>query len=114
MDSRPIPGPVDRPGARPAVATGGVMPGRGSWRRKVAGLGLLVLGVLGLVLPILQGVLFLALGLFVLRDQYDWARRGMAKLERRWPRQVLQVAALEARMIGWVRRQANRLRGWLP
>jgi hypothetical protein len=81
-----------------------------SWQRKVAGLGLLVLGLLGLVLPILQGVLFLALGLFVLRDQYGWARRGMAKLEARWPKQVTQVEALEARLIAWGRRQAERLR----
>lgn len=81
-----------------------------SWQRKFAGFGLLVLGVLGLVLPILQGVLFLALGLFVLRDQYGWARRGMAKLEARWPKQVTQVEALEARLLGWSRRQGERLR----
>jgi len=85
-----------------------------SWKRKAAGLGLLLLGALGLVLPILQGMLFLALGLFVLRDQYGWARRGMAKLHARWPRQVEQVEALEARLIGWSRRQADRLRRLLP
>jgi hypothetical protein len=85
-----------------------------SWMRKAAGLALLVLGVLGLVLPILQGALFLALGLFVLRDQYGWARRGMAKLHDRWPRQVERVEALEARLIVWGRRQTDRLRRLLP
>ena len=87
---------------------------RPSLKRKVAGFSLLVLGVLGLVLPILQGVLFLALGLFVLRDQYGWARRGMEKLQARWPRQLDQVEALEARLIGWGRRQGDRLRRLLP
>lgn len=86
----------------------------GSWQRKLAGLALLVLGVLGLVLPILQGALFLALGLFVLRDQYPWARRGMAKLEARWPNQIARVEALEGRLIAWGQRQTERVRRLLP
>ena len=85
-----------------------------SWHRKLAGIALLVLGVAGLVLPILQGVLFLALGLFVLRDQYPWARRGMARLEARWPNQVARVEALEARLVDWTRKQGERLRRLLP
>lgn len=80
------------------------------WARKVLGFSLLVLGVLGLILPFLQGLLFLALGLFVLRDQYPWARRWMGKLEARFPRQMAQVEAMEARLIGWTRRQGEKLR----
>lgn len=83
---------------------------RPSIKRKAAGISLLFLGVLGTVLPILQGFLFLALGLFVLRDQYAWAHRGMEKLRRRWPDQVAGVETLEGRMIGWFRRQGERLR----
>lgn len=90
------------------------MPGGPSLARKLAGFGLLGLGVLGLVLPILQGILFLALGLFVLRDQYDWARNGMAKLHARWPRQVEGVEAMEGRLVAWSRRQADRVRRLLP
>ncbi|WP_431272739.1 hypothetical protein [Dankookia sp. P2] len=60
------------------------------------------------------GILFLALGLFVLRDQYDWAREGMAKLRARWPRQVEGVEALEGRLVGWSRRQAERVKRLLP
>ena len=83
---------------------------RPSLPRKVAGLSLLGLGVLGTVLPVLQGVLFIALGLFVLRDQYPWARRIMSRLHRRWPRQVDGVEAMEARLVGWARRQRERAR----
>jgi uncharacterized protein len=90
------------------------MGGGSSLARKLAGFGLLGLGVLGLVLPILQGILFLALGLFILRDQYDWARDGMAKLRARWPRQVDGVEAMEARLVAWSRRQAERVRRLLP
>ena len=83
---------------------------RPSLKRKVAGFSLLFLGAIGTVLPVLQGLLFIALGLFVLRDQYAWAHRGMDWLRNRWPRQVDGVEALEARMIAWFRRQTERLR----
>ena len=83
---------------------------RPSLKRKVAGFSLLFLGAIGTVLPILQGFLFIALGLFVLRDQYTWAHRGMEWLRARWPRQVVGVEAMEARMIAWLRRQGERLR----
>lgn len=83
---------------------------RPSWQRKLAGFALLILGLLGMVLPILQGLFLLALGLFVLRDQYSWAQRGMERLRQRWPRQVEGVEALEARLIDMSKRQAERLR----
>ncbi len=83
---------------------------RPSLKRKVAGFSLLFLGAIGTVLPVLQGLLFIALGLFVLRDQYAWAHRGMDKLRRRWPRQMEGVEGMEARMIAWFRRQSERLR----
>ena len=83
---------------------------RPSLKRKVAGFALLFLGAIGTVLPILQGFLFIALGLFVLRDQYAWAHRGMEWLRARWPRQVVGVEAMEARMLAWFRRQGERLR----
>lgn len=83
---------------------------RPSLNRKIAGWALLVLGVLGLVLPILQGVLFLALGLFVLRHQYAWAAERLAWAERRWPQTVAKVEGMEVRMIAWARDRANRLR----
>jgi len=79
---------------------------RPSLKRKVFGWSLLGLGALGSVLPILQGAVFFALGLFVLRHQYGWAHRGMAWMQSRWPRQVEGVEALEARLIA-------RARGWM-
>ncbi len=91
-----------------------MMEHRPSLKRKVAGFSLLFLGAIGTVLPILQGFLFIALGLFVLRDQYDWARDAMAKLRARWPRQVEGVEAMEGRMVSWSQRQTQRLRRLLP
>ncbi|MBW8271384.1 PGPGW domain-containing protein [Caldovatus aquaticus] len=86
---------------------------RPSLRRKVFGWSLLGLGVLGSVLPVLQGALFIALGLFVLRHQYHWAHRGMAWAQARWPRQVEAVEALEARLVRRVRRWQAQARALL-
>lgn len=90
------------------------MAGRPSLTRKLSGFALLGLGAIGMVLPILQGILFIALGLFVLRDQYGWAQEAMGKLRSRWPRQVDRVEAMEGRMIAWGRRQSERVRRLLP
>lgn len=83
---------------------------RPSWKRKALGFALLGCGVAGLVLPVLQGGLFIALGLFVLRDQYRWAHRGMERVRQRWPEATAKVEGLEARLIAWFRRQTTRLR----
>lgn len=83
---------------------------RPSVPRKICGIILLVLGVLGLVLPFLQGFLFLALGLFILRHQYMWAHRGMGWVEGRWPGAVAKVEGVEERLVDRARRLAVRLR----
>src|SRR5688500_9986339 len=82
---------------------------RPSIKRKAAGWSLLGLGLLGLVLPFLQGFLFLALGTFVLRHQYLWAHRGTGWIEQRWPRTVAQVESLEMRMIQRASRARHRI-----
>jgi hypothetical protein len=86
---------------------------RPSIKRKVAGFALLVLGVIGLVLPFLQGVLFLALGMFVLRHQYIWAHRGMGWIAGRWPGAMTKTEDMEARLVLRLRAGAGRLRGLL-
>jgi hypothetical protein len=83
---------------------------RPSVKRKVAGWGLMGLGVIGVVLPFLQGFLFLALGLFVLRHQYSWAHRGVGWVESRWPNTVSRVEDVERRMLARTRDGLHRLR----
>ncbi len=85
---------------------------RPSVPRKAAGFGMLGLGVLGLVLPFLQGFLFLALGVFILRHQYLWAHRGMGWIEDRWPGAVSKVDAREARLLARTRATVERIGGW--
>lgn len=49
------------------------------------GWGFLVLGVIGLFLPVLQGVLFLIVGLLILSSEYVWAHKLLQKIRRRFP-----------------------------
>ncbi|MFM7778458.1 MAG: PGPGW domain-containing protein [Alphaproteobacteria bacterium] len=83
---------------------------RPSLPRKIMGWAMLALGVLGLVLPFLQGFLFLAFGVFVLRDQHIWAARRWAWVAGRWPEMVGKLEAMELRMLMRMRHFAARLR----
>ena len=83
---------------------------RPSFSRKIMGWALLVLGVLGLVLPFLQGFLFLAFGVFVLRDQHIWAARRWAWVAGRWPQMVGRLEALETRLAARLQHHGGRLR----
>ncbi len=52
---------------------------------RLAGWGFLVLGIAGLFLPILQGVLFIIIGLAILSTEYVWAHHLLAKLRKHFP-----------------------------
>ena len=54
------------------------------------GWGFILLGVIGLFLPILQGVLFLLIGLFMLSTEYVWAHRLLLKIRNRFPAVALR------------------------
>ena len=48
----------------------------------IVGLSLLVLGIVGLFLPVLQGLLFIGLGLVVLSKHSRLARAGLDRLKK--------------------------------
>ncbi len=51
----------------------------------VLGWALILLGVIGLFVPILQGILFIFLGLWVLSRESQWAHRSLHKMRLRFP-----------------------------
>jgi uncharacterized membrane protein YbaN (DUF454 family) len=57
----------------------------------LTGWGFVLLGIVGLVLPILQGVLFLVTGLVILSSEYVWAHRVLKKLQKRFPKLAAHV-----------------------
>ncbi|MEQ8388871.1 MAG: DUF454 family protein [Alphaproteobacteria bacterium] len=50
------------------------------------GWGFVLLGVAGIFLPILQGILFLLVGLWILSTESPRAKRWLDQLRRRYPR----------------------------
>lgn len=74
------------------------------------GYGFLGLGVLGLFLPILQGVLFLAIGLIILSRHASWAERLLLRLKARYPRAGEVFTRAETTAERWLHRFARRVR----
>ncbi|HEY0524455.1 MAG TPA: PGPGW domain-containing protein [Stellaceae bacterium] len=63
-------------------------PRRSRWARiaiLAGGWFFLVLGVIGLVLPVLQGWLFIAIGFVLLSREQEWARRALDRVCNRFP-----------------------------
>jgi uncharacterized protein len=52
---------------------------------EITGWAFIVLGIAGLFLPVLQGILFLLIGLSILSAEHHWARRWISKLRQRFP-----------------------------
>ena len=64
----------------------------------------MVLGVLGLFLPILQGILFLAIGMVLLSYESPWFKEKLTSVERRYPKYGRQIREARIRAMLLVRR----------
>jgi hypothetical protein len=65
----------------------------------ILGWTLIGIGVVGLFVPILQGILFIILGLFVLSRESRWARSWLEKLSERYPNIHSKARRLKERMM---------------
>lgn len=65
---------------------------------------MIALGIAGLVLPVLQGVLFLIAGLLLLSREYEWAQRLLAALSRRFPKVRHAADSAYANSKAWLRK----------
>ncbi len=68
------------------------------------GWGFILLGIAGLFLPILQGVLFLLIGLFILSSEYIWAHRLLTRLRERFPAFGRKADQAAEKAAAWLRR----------
>ena len=68
----------------------------------------ILLGIAGMFLPVLQGFLFLFVGLLLLSRESALARRLLDWLRRRYPALARQMDGAEA----WTRKHWRRLRGY--
>jgi uncharacterized membrane protein YbaN (DUF454 family) len=68
----------------------------------------IVFGIVGLFLPVLQGVLFIVVGLIILSSEYVWAHNLLAKLRRRFPKISQAGDAATAKASIWLRRLSRQ------
>jgi uncharacterized protein len=62
----------------------------------------IILGVVGLFLPIMQGLLFICIGLLILSSEYVWAHKLLQKLRARFPRISRMLDSAERKVRGWL------------
>jgi len=70
----------------------------------IVGWAFILIGIIGLFLPVLQGILCLMIGLIILSTEYHWARRLLEVVKKRFPglARVSHEAAERAKM--WLNR----------
>ncbi len=70
----------------------------------IVGWAFIVLGIVGLFLPVLQGVLFLLVGLIILSSEYVWAHRLLTRLRERFPKISRTADLATEKATAWLRR----------
>jgi uncharacterized protein len=70
----------------------------------VVGWAFILLGIAGLFLPVLQGILFLMIGLVILSTEYVWAHHLLAKLRARFPKLAETADRAKEKAAHWVQR----------
>jgi uncharacterized protein len=76
----------------------------------ILGWGCILLGIVGLFLPILQGILFLLVGLIILSTQYVLAHKLLDRLRRRFPKLGGTAEPASAKALAWLRRLGSQRR----
>lgn len=74
----------------------------------IVGWGFILLGIVGLFLPVLQGVLFLLIGLIVLSSEYVWAHHLLTRLRQRFPKLSRTADRAEEKARNWLRRLSRQ------
>ncbi len=77
------------------------------WALLAAGWIFIVLGIAGLFLPVLQGILFLLIGLVLLSSEYVWAHRLLNKLKQQFPTVGEHAHSASQRVHNWFHRVAG-------
>ena len=74
----------------------------------LVGWAFILLGIVGLFLPVLQGVLFLLVGLIILSSEYVWAHHLIMHLRRRFPKLGSVADQAAAKASAWLSRFSHR------
>jgi uncharacterized protein len=74
----------------------------------LVGWSFILLGIAGLFLPVLQGVLFLLIGLMILSSEYVWAHHLLERLRKRFPGISGKVDQAAGKAAAWMRRLSGQ------
>ena len=74
----------------------------------ILGWAFILLGIAGLFLPVLQGILFLLIGLVILSSEYVWAHHLLGKLRERFPGISRKADEATQRAAIWMRRVSGQ------
>lgn len=74
----------------------------------VVGWAFILLGIAGLFLPVLQGILFLLIGLFILSSEYVWAHQLLQRLKLRFPHFAEHFERARQRADAWMSRTFHK------
>jgi uncharacterized membrane protein YbaN (DUF454 family) len=77
------------------------------WAMLATGWFFVALGVAGLFLPILQGILFILVGLLILSSEYVWAHRLLQRMKERFPGMSESVHSTSQRIHRWFHRRPH-------
>ncbi len=78
------------------------------WTLIAAGWFFVLLGIAGLFLPVLQGILFLLIGLLLLSSEYVWAHRILSRLRERFPKVMQRAHAVHETVHAWLHRLPHK------
>lgn len=67
--------------------------------QNVLGWMFVVLGILGIFLPLLQGILFIVIGLTILSSRYTFAQNLLKKAENRYPDEYAKMQGMHDRIM---------------
>ncbi len=73
----------------------------------LVGWAFIVLGIAGLFLPILQGILFLLIGLIILSSEYVWAHRLLNRIKQRFPKIAEHAHQAHLKADQWLHRMRH-------
>ncbi len=71
----------------------------------ILGWAFILLGIIGLFLPILQGILFIMIGLAILSSRSPTIRRFLGYLESRYPQHYQRVEAWRKKATLWRKKE---------
>ena len=74
----------------------------------MVGWSFVLLGIAGLFLPILQGILFILIGLLILSTEYIWAHHLLERLRARSPRLSALIDLAKEKAHQWMGKISGR------